>query len=396
MSQADHIHSGRRFTLGNTACLLWSGDGFFTRLEEAIHQAVNEIHFQTYIFNSDDTGRKIANALMRASEERGVKVFLLADAYGSQQLSGSFLNELRKSGIQVRKYGRLYSRGKFHLGRRLHRKVTVIDGKIAFVGGMNISNNYNEVRGEKAWLDLAVELGGESVRELQEICRQRWLHFPFKTFSKKKNTGTSDPVSGLMLPVRISQNDYLHQKNEIANTYRKVFSNATSSVYIVGGYFLPGGRARRIIKKSIRRSVMITLIVSRKSDVWISILARKYLYNWMLRNNIRIFEYLPSNVHGKVLVADNHFTSIGSYDLNNLSTYSNIELNVDIDDEAIASSLVQRLEEIIRNDCRAVTAAEFGRTRTLDNRLKEWAAYRIVKTLFVLSLWLSQAEDRDL
>ena len=98
-------------------------------------------------------------------------------------------------------------------------------------------------------------------------------------------------------------------------------------VWIVGGYFLPGGRTRRLLRNAVRKGVDVCVLVAEKSDVGIMVNARRYLYSWLTTNGIRVYEYKPSNVHGKVLIRDEKWTSIGSYDLNNLSTYSNIELN---------------------------------------------------------------------
>jgi cardiolipin synthase len=147
------------------------------------------------------------------------------------------------------------------------------------------------------------------------------------------------------------------------------------------------------LKRAIDRGVDIQVILAAESDVPLQRSGVEYLYQWMLRNGIRIYEYLPSNVHGKVLIADKKFVSIGSYDLNNLSNYSNIELNLDIDDKEFALYFYQNIEKIIEQDCRLITLEELYKRSNPLKRFKHWISYQIVKTLFILAFWLSNKED---
>ncbi|HRH66336.1 MAG TPA: phospholipase D-like domain-containing protein [Bacteroidia bacterium] len=386
-----------RYTVHNTVHLLQSGEEFFSALENMICQAQQEIHLQTYILANDETGRRIVQALMDASRLRQVKVYVLVDAYGSQNLPPGFIRDMENAGIGFRKYGRFYSRGRLHIGRRMHRKVAVADGEVAIVGGINISNHYNDLPGHKAWLDFAVLVKGAVSKRLHLICRQRWLNIRFQRFSKKMrlpSLSSPNPQTADMA-IRVSQNDFLRRKNQVAITYRQAFRQSTSSILIVGGYFLPGGQVRRILKNASRRGVSISIIVSEKSDVKVAIYARQYLYDWLLRYNIRIYEYLPANVHGKVLISDNKFISIGSYDLNNLSTYSNIELNLDINDTNFAAAFTHRLEKIIASDCRLITKEEFEHRITWRQRILNWVSYRFAKTFFVLSAWTAGRNERE-
>ncbi len=386
-----------RYTSNNSVHLLQSGERFFSALELLIREAKEEIHFQTYILADDETGQRIANALMEAARHRNVKVYLLVDAYGSQQLSTAFIRELEDSGIEFRKYGQFYSHGNLHIGRRLHRKVVVADGHVSIVGGINISNNYNDRPGFKAWLDFAVLVKGSASRRLQLICRQRWLNIRFKRFSKrilKPHLASVHHQSANTL-VRVSQNDFIRRKNEVAIAYRQAIRQSMHSLLIVGGYFLPGGQVRRLLREASRRNVVVCILVPENSDVKPAIYARQYLYDWLLRNKIRIYEYLPSNVHGKMLIADSKFVSIGSYDLNNLSTYSNIELNLDIRDDSFSLKCENLINEIIKNDCKLITKEDFERQITWLHRLRNWFSYRFVKTFFVLALWFANKKERD-
>lgn len=375
---------------GEKIKLLSSGNVFFTELERLINDAKEEIHFQVYIFEPDETGSRIANALLRAAL-RGVKIFLLIDSFGSGEFPDEMQNQLKKAGVEIKRYGPFIKGGRFHIARRLHRKVIVFDRKIAIVAGLNISNNYNGVGGKKEWLDFAVVVEGNIVLKLHSICLQRWIKKPLRKMPLKKMTGDKKNSSSV---IYVRQNDWLRGLNEAHASYIREIKNAKSSILIVGGYFLPGGRVRKMLKQAIQRGVTIKVILADESDVALQRNAVQYLYQWMLRNKIEIYEYLPSNVHGKVLIADQKMTLIGSYDLNNLSTYTNIELNLDIANGPLAVAFQKELEKIALNDCRLVTIEELYRRSNPLKRLKYWISYQTVKSFFVLTTWLAR-EDED-
>lgn len=397
MSGADSGEKNRSgYTLNNTARLLKSGNEFYDALEDLIDSAVHDIHFQTYIFEEDETGERIITALVRAAN-RGVKIFLLLDAYGSANFSEDFVRRIKESGIEFRWFGRIFRNGKFHIGRRLHRKVVVADEFASIVSGINISNHYNNLNGHVAWLDFGVLVKGEVSKKLYLICRQSWYKIRFKRFAKKPALHMVRHVEGTAaVRIRIRQNDRKIGKIQVTRSYYQLIREATESITIVGGYFLPGIKARWLLKKASERGVVIKLIIAENSDVGIMRNAMLYLYDWLLRNGIRIYEYVPSNVHGKVIIADRKMISIGSCDMNTLSAYSNIELNLDIDDIAIAIRLNKELENIITRDCKAVAPNIFRIKSNWRKRLLRWISYRIVKSLFVLSFWLAKKEKGGL
>jgi len=379
----------------NLVDIIQSGDDFMSAMESIIASAQREIHIQTYILEPDETGRRIMDALKSASADRGVKIYLMVDAYGSQNLSSQVRQDLKNSGILIKRFGKLYYRGAFHIGRRLHRKVIVADGETAMVGGINISNKYTHQKNSPAWLDFAVMIRGDAARRLLLICRQRWMNIRFKTFPKSLRDDldkSTTPDKGSS-HVRVSQNDFINRKNEIAINYRNYIRKSRESITIVGGYFLPGGRVRRLLKNAVHRGVSIRVIVSEKSDVKLVFFARRYLYSWLLKNNIAIYEYLPSNVHGKVLICDRKHVSVGSYDLNNLSTYSNLELNLEISDENFAGLFTERLNKIMKDHCRIVTPESYRKRMGAFSIFLSWLAYQTVKTLFVLSVLLAKKSE---
>jgi cardiolipin synthase len=366
--------------------LLQSGSQFFETLIKLIDEAREEIHFQTYIFEKDETGLSVSKALLKAAA-RGVKVHLLLDAYGSGKFPKDFMNEMREAGIQLKFYGPIFAKGRFHIGRRLHRKVIVFDGRKAIVGGINITNHYNDVNGKKAWLDFAVVVEDGVAYRLRAICIQRWRKKRFRRMPKMEK---HLPLAG---HIRIRQNDWVRRLKQAYSTYRRQIKASRHSLLFVGGYFFPGGRVRHYLRNAVRRGVKIKIVLAAESDVALQRNAIEYLYQWMIRNGISIYEYQPSNVHGKVLISDRRFVSIGSYDLNNLSNYSNIELNLDIADAEFATSFQEQIEHIIQKECRLITKEELYKRENPWKRLKHWLSYQIVKSLFVLAFWLSNDDD---
>lgn len=370
---------------GNSAEWMESGQKYFQKLCDLIDLAEEEIHLQTYIFIDDETGKKIVNALIRAAV-RGVSVFILIDAFGSNGISGSCLKSFEGAGIQVKKFGEFYSSGRFHIGRRLHRKILVIDQKIAVVGGINISNQYAGTKTSLPWLDFAIIVSGQICFRLAVICRRRWKEH---VFTKKRLKPIKIPMKFNSVLLRVRKNDFIRNQNEIAIGYRQSIRTAEKSILIVGGYFLPGGWTRRLFKNAVRRGVEVNILVAEKSDVGLMVNARKYLYGWLTENGIKVFEYNPSNVHGKVLIIDNKWTSIGSYDLNNLSSYSNIELNLDIKNENFSENLSHYINDLIIHKSKEVTLQSTLLQQTIFVKLKCFFAYRFVKIMFVLSFLLA-------
>jgi len=389
--------SGKYFK-HNRIQLIHSGSSFFSAVYTMLDEAKEEIHFQTYIFEEDETGRQMADALIRTAE-RGIRVYLLADAYGSRNLSEATIQKMKNAGVKVRLFGPLLSKGKIHFGRRLHQKIVLCDQRKAIISGVNISNNYSGIGGNHPWLDFAVLVEGDVIPSLAHITVKTWLGFSMQNWRKKFEKSilpllkTDDTYRVF---IRALENDGLRGRYQCAAAYLRLLNSTNDTAYIVGGYFLPGGRGRRALKRAIHRGVRIRVVVAEKSDVGLMHQGMLYLYSWLLRNRIEIFEYKPSNVHGKVLVTDEKYVCIGSYDLNNLSTYSNIELNLEINDQPFAGLVKADIENIIATQCHPVTMTELVSRFSLWNRLVQWVSYRLLKVMFVLAVWLATKENEQL
>ena len=153
---------------------------------------------------------------------------------------------------------------------------------------------------------------------------------------------------------------------------------------IFASYFLPGRNERRLLRNASRRGLDIKIVLSAESDTPVFTRATNFLYDFILRNNIKIYEYLPSNLHAKVAIVDGKWSTIGSYNMNHLSDYGSVETNVDILDDDFASGFEYILNEILINDCRQVTFEEYTRRKTWLFQLKDWFSYQMIRGMMRL------------
>lgn len=373
---------------GNRAHLVHGGKDFFDTLIKMIDAATSVIHFQSYILDNDETGRRVCHALKHAAG-RGVKVFFMLDAWGSRALEDDFIQSLKNSGINFRWFGKLVTSHGFHIGRRMHHKIVVCDSHKSLVGGLNIANRYHGNDHPPPWLDFAVYAEGNISIALEQICEKFWKRNPLKKrlrFIKKKIHPAEKNLPVLM---RARENDWVMRKLQVAASYKKVVKAANEEVIILGAYFLPGFRFLLRLRRAAQRGVKIKIVVPAKSDSELGEKARHYIYTFLLRNRIDIYEYTRTMLHAKVCVADNKWAAIGSYDLNNLSRYSNIEANVEVLDHHFASNLQHELKRIIAEHCRQVTLDSYEKKLTLLKRFNYWLAYHSMRFLFRISLFLA-------
>lgn len=362
--------------------IVHSGDDYFSRLNKLILGAKKEIHLQTYIFENDDTGKYIANALKQAAS-RNVKIYLLLDGYGAGSLPTDVISELVNAGICFRFFSPLFSFNNLYLGRHLHHKIFVADGVTAVVGGINIADKYRGSQNVLPWLDYAVQVNGEPALSLQELCRhifhkkksERMLKIPFK-FSY----GNTEAVN-------ILRNDWLKLKSEIRSAYIKNTRGAKKEIIILGSYFLPGKIYLRALKKASKRNqVKVKLILTKNADVPFIQRATRHLYGSLLNHNIEIYEWDKSVLHGKVAVADGRWATIGSFNLNHLSAYASIELNVEIYSVQFAGRLTEELENVIAQ-CHLVTGDEFKKQGFL-SKTQDVLSYYILRAASIMVTYL--------
>ena len=366
-------------TTKNKVELIQGGKDYFALLIKLINEATESIHFQTYIYDEDETGNAVTEALINAAS-RSVKIFMLLDRYGSQSLSKEWVAKVKAAGIFFRFFSPLYKSKRFYLGRRLHHKVVVIDGCKSTVAGLNISNRYNDTAEAPAWLDWALFIEGEASEKLEDVCKSR-LRVRYAKHAPKRS-GTSYKGS---VPVRVSVNDWVRRKRQIYRSYLEMFRNSKEEVLIMSAYFLPGRRFRKAIEAAVRRGVKFKVVLTGNADVFMIKYAERYIYQWLFKNNIEVYEYTKNVLHGKISVCDRAWVTVGSFNLNNLSSFASVELNADVFDKDFAARVHDRLQAIIDTDCVRVTEKKFNRQFNFVSRTAHHAAYYLFRFLFFIS-----------
>lgn len=388
-------HSAYNYTLHNNVQFIYGGKQYFDLLKMLIHKAVYTIHLQYYIYDDDETGMEITDVLIEA-RKRNVQVFLLVDGYASKKLSASFIKKLKDAGIHFRFFEPLFKSNHFYFGRRLHHKLAIIDAKQALVGGMNISNRYNDMPNEHCWLDFALQIEGEIAQELCSICEQFWKKYQkIDTIACKQLVPKNYFKNLGICQVRIRRNDWVQRKYQISNSYVEMFRTTSSHITILSSYFLPGTLFRKKLSQLAKRDVKIRVILAGPSDVMLAKHAERYMYNWLLKNNIEIYEYQKTVLHGKLAVCDSKWLTLGSYNVNNISAYASIELNLDVQNELFSQQVEKELEEIIDKDCMRITKDAFYRNTNIFSQFIRWASYEIIRIfLFLFTFYFKQERRR--
>ena len=378
-------------TLSTTknVALVHSGEDYFNRLERLILESKSEIHIQTYIFDYDVTGKKIISALKEAAS-RKVKTHILIDGFGCLSFPTEIINELKKEGIDIRVFSPFFSANSLYIGRRLHHKIVVSDAKTTLIGGINIADKYHGTEKLEPWLDYAIEINDENIaKPLQELCRD--IYFKNRIIRRKKITSIID--KGEVNSISVLQNDWLKRKNEIFKAYTNKIINAKKEIVIVGSYFLPGKKLINSLKKASEKGVKIKLILSGISDVPLARRASTHLYSKLLRFNIELFEWKSSILHGKTAVIDSNWTTIGSFNLNNLSSFASIEMNVGINSAEFANNYLLHLNEIMEQ-CEKITPETLEIRYNLTSKFTNWVSYWTTRTIEIMVTYLPHKRFR--
>lgn len=375
-----------RYTVRNTIQLIKGGPSYFQLLDDLIDKAKHSIFIRVYIWDDDMTGTVIADHLIKAAE-RKVDIYIVADGFASQCLSKGFIKRLRANGIRFRYFEPLLKSTHFYFGRRMHEKLVVVDGLYALVGGINFADRYNSMDNMPAWLDYALYVEGEAPYKLYQYCASDWnlknqLPLPYIN-TDLKNSNCS---------VRISRNDWVKGKYQVWKTYFNLFNQAEENITIICSYFLPGRILRNKLYQAAKRGVKIKLILAGPSDVILAKHAERYLYRWMLRNGFEIYEYQPSVLHAKIACVDNHWVTIGSYNVNNVSAYASMELNLDIRNKPFALSIQKELDTIMDHDCIKVSEKTFISNTNFFKRVLQKASYDFIRVVLHLSTFYFKHE----
>ena len=378
---------------GNHVRLLQSGAEFFPALIAAIDAAQSDVHLETYIFNADPTGEAVRDALVRAAG-RGVTVRLLIDGVGSREFPVAWLGLLKAAGASVLVYRPLVSgwRSNPHSLRRLHRKLAVVDARLAYLGGMNIIDDYEPVRFAAPRLDFSVEVRGPLLASIHPGARNLWRLVALTQLQTGENKPPpikpSWPTDGHMRAAYVVRDNFAHRR-DIERVYLAALALAREEIIIANSYFLPGHRFRKLLKHAAARGVRVHLLVQGHTDHPFFQAAARALYRDLLAVGVRIYEYQASELHAKVAVVDSHWATVGSSNIDPFSLLLAREANIVVEDAHFARELQQRLREAMSQSLE-LDPADWQR-RPWPRRMLSWLAYggvRLVAGLVGVRRWV--------
>jgi len=332
------VHSGNKIEL------FIDGGQAFGAVHQAIASAREEILLETYILRDDSTGREMNEALAQASA-RGVTVRVLADGFGSAATKPDFWRRMRGVGIEARLFHPLWSRLRDHFHRD-HRKIIVVDRQIAFIGGMNVADEYGSSRKAKGklWRDAQVRLEGPVAWELAVVFREGWQRAGGDAFAVS-SWEPKDFGGAKCLVVDSRPGRGQHEKSAV---FSALVGASRRRLWITNAYFAPRPIAILALTDAARRGVDVRLLLPGQSDVPLVRHAGHGFYTELLAAGVRVFEYQPAILHEKSVVADDYVTLVGSSNLDFRSFHFNAECNVLIFDDTIA----QRMREAFQEDLR--------------------------------------------
>jgi cardiolipin synthase len=366
------------YTGGNQAQLLRGGDALFPAMVRAIEQARHEVWVATYIYDNVASVTAVTQALADAAR-RGVHVKVVVDGFGSRGNLPDLERALCAAGVQMtvfRPLHRWWAWLQPSQLRRLHQKICVVDGRVAFVGGINMLDDcYDQVHGwsDQPRLDFAVELRGPIVAAVQQAARALWTRAHVgRNFAKEMAllARSAEPVArarrllrrlrmpkglkagedvGDLPAVRAAfvMRDNLRQRRAIERSYIHAIRKARTRVDLISPYFYPGRAFMRVLINAARRGVQVRLLLQGKVDYRIAAVAAQALYDQLLSNGVRVYEYTPAFLHAKVGLVDDEWATIGSSNIDPLSLLLNLEANVVIRDAQFVNTLAVEFDNAV-------------------------------------------------
>lgn len=381
-----------RWVSGNLFNLLENGEAFFPRVFECIAAARQEVVLETFILFEDKVGLALHAALLQAAS-RGVQIDITIDGFGSPDLSSGFISALTQAGVRVHVFDpspRLWG-WRTNVFRRMHRKIVVVDGERAFVGGINYSADHLADFGPEAKQDYSVEVQGPIVAEIREFVHKALAagqRNTQKTLGGQLRERLSDAAhrltqgwrkspapAGNAAAIFVTRDNRKHT-TDIERHYRIAIRAARHRVVIANAYFFPGYRLLKEMRKAARRGVDVQLILQGEPDMAIVKTAASMLYHHLLSAGVRIFEYCERPLHGKVAVSDDEWSTVGSSNLDPLSLSLNLEANIIIKDRAFNQHLSERLDHLVQHNCKQITADD----------LTDAGWWRVVRSFFVFHM----------
>jgi len=372
-----------RFLPGNRVTLLRSGGEYFPALAYAIDGAEREVWLETYIYADDDVGRIITAALVRAAQ-RGVAVRVLVDGWGARHyLTAAIEGDLVRGGVTLQRYRPEVAPWQFRSNRlrRLHRKLCHVDGRIAFVGGINIIDDVNTPGQRPPRVDFALRIEGpllvpvmrsmQRVWEINELVHYQRNVVPLFPSPRRAQRAGAQTAKFLI-------RDNLRHRRDIERAYLAAIRTAKHEILIANSYFFPGIRFRRALIAAAGRGVKVTLLLQGRVEYLLLHYATRALYGQLLSSGVTIQEYHQSFLHAKVAVVDDDWATVGSSNIDPYSLLMAREANVFVRDPDFSNQLRGELLRMIEEGARRVRPQHWALRPRLYKGLV-WMAYGIVR-----------------
>lgn len=373
------------FLPNNQIQLLRSGEEYFPALIKAIDNANQTIYLQTYIYQVDEAGISIGNALKRAAQ-RGAIVNILLDGFGCKDMPKAYIKELENAGIQVLFYRPKISPWALKKSRlrRLHRKIAVIDSKVAFVGGINIIDDDNVPDNTPPRIDYAVRIEGALLPSIAASVYKLWQrislsHLKIGNANKKISEIKTETIAAEGVFAAFVLRDNVMHRRDIENAYLSAINAAKSEIIIANAYFVPGRRFRQALLSAAKRGVKIELLLQGRMEYFL-MFATHAFYSLFLKSDVKIFEYRKSFMHCKVAVIDGYWATVGSSNIDPFSMMLAREANIVVQDTVFAKALRTEICSSIRKGAHQVSAQEWLQGHIF-KRFLSWLIYGLVRLM---------------
>ena len=374
--------TGSPLTAGNKATLLIDGPATYAAMFEAIEKAKDNINFQTFIFEDDAIGKQFSDLLLRKSAE-GVQVNLIYDSFGSMDTSAAFFQHLREGGVNVLEFnplapGKVLAGKKWELSNRDHRKILVVDGAVAFTGGVNISGVYSGSsailsRGgkkEEPWRDTHVRIDGPAATQFQRFFMKTWERQKGPALPKRDYFPEVKQAGNTLVQVVGSLPGEMNRR--IFTIYLSAITHAQNSIYLTTPYFVPDEQMLKTLTEAAGRGVDVKIVLPSRSDSTLVYYASRHHYGELLKAGVQLFERRGGMLHAKTAVIDDVWSTIGSNNLDTLSFLTNDEANAVILGRDFADSMQTMFENDLKESDRIIP--EEWEKRSVRDHLKEWGA----------------------
>lgn len=392
-----------QFRPGHQLQLLQGGQEFFPALISAIDQSKQEVRMETYIFDVQASGEGVACALERAAQ-RGVAVYLVVDGVGTADFPVEWEQRFHAAGVNWRIFSPMGRLGLLipSRWRRLHRKLCVVDGSIAFCGGINVLDDfYDPNHGvlTSPRFDFAVRVRGPLVQAIYEVMALFWLRLQaahtvrlsdfstaWQALRARSRTEAAARVvgEGHNTKAELILRDNLRNRSRIERSYRQAIGEARQEIIIANAYFLPGAKLRKGMIHAARRGVRVRLLLQGRYEYFMQYHAAQPVYDVLLAAGVEIYEYSVSFLHAKVAVIDGHWATVGSSNLDPLSLLLAREANVVVDDLTFARNLRARLVHAMEHGGARVDPSIYA-NRPWRQRLLDHLAYALMRIMLFLS-----------